>query len=50
MSIINKNDILKVLISYNPWWKTNEVGKVHCREIVFGFNRINVKLLRGMYV
>ena len=25
MSIINKNDILKVLISYNPWWKTNEV-------------------------
>ena len=25
MSIINKNDILKVLISYNPWWKNNEV-------------------------
>ncbi len=27
MSIINQDDILKVLISYNPWWKSGEVPK-----------------------
>ncbi|EKU70556.1 hypothetical protein HMPREF9161_01602 [Selenomonas sp. F0473] len=25
MSIINKENILKVLIGYNPWWKTGTV-------------------------
>ena len=34
MSIINKNDILKVLISYNPWWKTNEVPTDTIKDIV----------------
>lgn len=33
MSIINQDDILKVLISYNPWWKTGEVPRESLKEM-----------------
>ena len=33
MSIIKEEDILKVLISYNPWWKNFEVPKEEVKEM-----------------
>ncbi len=33
MSIITEDSLLKVLISYNPWWKSGEVPKHNIKEI-----------------
>ena len=33
MSIIKEEDILKVLISYNPWWRNFEVPKEEVKEM-----------------
>lgn len=33
MSIIKEEDILKVLISYNPWWRSFEVPKEDLKEM-----------------